>query len=133
MRTYVLAFGLGAAFILGGSCEPRIPVTVNADSAAHEAPPSEPADPDSAGRIADCPPSTADCDRDHDNGCEVSLVDDPKNCGACGHECAAEYAETGCMGGVCRVITCERGYCDSDDEPANGCEVAARPCPTPKQ
>ncbi len=113
-----------------GSCEPRIPVTVNADSAARESPPRE--GETEPGRITDCPPSTADCDRDASDGCEVSLVDDAQNCGVCGHACAAQNADTGCMGGTCRVIHCAPGYCDSDDDPANGCEVAARTCEQPK-
>jgi len=133
IHSWARLLGRGAVFLVGVSCEPRIPVTINADSAAHETPPREPEDPENAGRLADCAPSTADCDRDHGNGCEVSLVDDANNCGRCGHECAAANAETGCLGGVCRVIHCAPGFCDSDDDPANGCELAARPCPGPKQ
>jgi hypothetical protein len=125
---------LGVYFLFGlGSCGPSIPVTVNADSAANETPDPEPADPAAAGRLQDCSPGTADCDRDHGNGCEATLADDPKNCGVCGTDCSVPNTESGCMGGTCRVIGCSPGFCDEDGEAENGCEVAAKPCkPKPK-
>ena len=111
-----------------GNCEPRIPVTVSADSVANEPPEPEPPDPTAAGRLQDCSPGTADCDRDHSNGCEAVLADDPKNCGVCGTDCSFPNAESGCMGGTCRLIHCNPGFCDRDAESENGCEVAAKTC-----
>jgi len=111
-----------------GSCEPRIPVTVSADSVATETADPEAEDPAAAGRLKDCPPGTADCDRDATNGCEAVLVEDPKNCGVCGTDCSSPHTETGCLGGTCRVIHCAPGYCDDDHDPENGCETAESTC-----
>jgi hypothetical protein len=124
-----LVVGHMVCLILGlGSCEPRIPVTVSADSVAAESPDPEPDDPAAAGRLKDCAPGTADCDRDHSNGCEAVLADDPKNCGICGTQCDSPHTESGCMGGTCRVIHCAPGYCDDDGDSENGCEVAEKTC-----
>jgi hypothetical protein len=103
-------------------------VTVSADSVASETPDPQPGEPAAAGRLQDCAPGTADCDRDHGNGCEVTLADDPKNCGICGTDCSVPHAETGCLGGTCRFIHCAPGYCDNDGDDENGCEVAAKTC-----
>ena len=123
------SWALGLCLIFGlGKCAPHIPVTVNAESAASETPDRESADPEAAARIQDCAPGTADCDRDHSNGCEAILADDPKNCGVCGTDCTLSNTETGCMGGTCRVIHCAPGYCDADGDAENGCETAAKTC-----
>ena len=131
MAKNALSPWLGLYFIFGlGNCEPHIPVTVNAESAASETPDADtgPDDPAAAGRLKDCPPGTADCDRDHGNGCEATLADDPKNCGVCGTDCTIPNTDTGCMGGTCRVIHCSPGFCDEDGDAENGCETAAKTC-----
>jgi hypothetical protein len=45
--------------------------------------------------IAACAPGFDDCDRSVATGCEVDLMADPANCGACGRACFA------CVGGSC--------------------------------
>ena len=125
-----LALGVGLVFGLG-NCEQYVPVTVSPDSVASGSSGPESEDPESAGRLKDCSPGTADCDRNHANGCEAVLADDPKNCGVCGTDCSSPNAETGCLGGTCRVIHCAPGYCDEDGDSENGCETAAKTC-TPK-
>jgi len=80
------------------------------------------------GRLQNCSPGTADCDRNPDNNCEVVLADDAKNCGVCGVECAAPNADSACMGGTCRIISCAPGHCDRDGAPENGCETEAKTC-----
>lgn len=80
------------------------------------------------GRLRDCSPGTADCDRDPKNGCEAVLAADTDNCGICGVTCAAANAEPSCLGGTCRVISCKSGFCDTDGDPDNGCETAAKTC-----
>jgi hypothetical protein len=45
-----------------------------------------------------CNQKTGNCDKDDTNGCETSLGDDPKNCGACGHDCEGGA----CTDGVCQ-------------------------------
>jgi hypothetical protein len=45
-----------------------------------------------------CPGGRADCDGSAANGCEVDLMKDPANCGACHHACMdGEH----CRGGAC--------------------------------
>ncbi|HYP99942.1 MAG TPA: hypothetical protein VER96_14805 [Polyangiaceae bacterium] len=118
-------------FLVGwGSCASRVPVTTSADS------PEEPSclaydpapDPDAAGRLQNCAPGTADCDRNPSNDCEAVLADDPENCGVCGVQCSALNANTGCLGGTCRIISCTPGHCDTDKDPENGCETVAKTC-----
>ncbi|HEY4105252.1 MAG TPA: hypothetical protein VGM44_15250 [Polyangiaceae bacterium] len=129
MRAVRLLALQSSYFIFGlGSCEPRIPVTVNADSVANERTAPEPEDPADRGRLKDCPPGTADCDRNPNDGCESVLVEDAKNCGVCGDECSGAHAESGCLGGTCRIIQCSAGFCDDDGEVANGCEVEEKVC-----
>jgi hypothetical protein len=57
-----------------------------------------------------------------------SANSDPKNCGVCGTDCSVPNAETGCLGGTCRVIHCAPGYCDDDGNDENGCETKAKTC-----
>jgi hypothetical protein len=118
-----------AGLILGlGSCEPRFPVTVSQDSVASASPDPEADEPAIAGRLKDCAPGTADCDRDPSNGCEAVLADDPKNCGVCGTQCDAPHTEVGCLGGTCRIIQCSPGFCDDDGDHENGRETPAKIC-----
>jgi hypothetical protein len=126
---------LAMYFLLGlGGCAPQIPDTLSADDVAlSEAPdpadPADPADLAAAGRLRNCSPGTADCDRNPANDCEAVLADDPQNCGVCGRTCSAPNTDTGCLGGACRVIGCTTGYCDLDDDPENGCESSGKACP----
>jgi hypothetical protein len=115
-----------------GSCAARVPVTISADSAS-EAPDlehagGEPVDPDAVGRLQNCAPGTADCDRNPANDCEAVLADDAQNCGICGVQCGAPNADSGCLGGTCRIISCSPGYCDTDKDLENGCETPAKTC-----
>ncbi|HYQ44407.1 MAG TPA: hypothetical protein VER11_20630 [Polyangiaceae bacterium] len=118
-------------FLVGwGSCASRVPVTTSADSPTEGSDPEsvQPADPDAAGRLQNCAPGTADCDRDPSNDCEAVLADDARNCGVCGVQCDVPHANSGCLGGTCRVISCTPGFCDSDKDPENGCETPAKTC-----
>lgn len=60
--------------------------------------------------------------------CDVNLLDDPANCGACGHACPEEGALGGkyqCANGQC-VLTCTTTptrTADCDGVADNGCEV----------
>jgi hypothetical protein len=119
-------------FLLGlGSCAARVPVTISADGASL-APDPEPnadsADPAARGRLQNCAPGTADCDRNPANDCEAVLADDSQNCGVCGVECSAPNADSACLGGTCRIISCRPGHCDTDNDPENGCETPAKTC-----
>jgi hypothetical protein len=114
-------------FLVGwGSCASRVPVTTSADSPDESS--SGPYDPELATRLDNCPPGTADCDRNSSNECEAVLADDAQNCGVCGVQCNAPNATSGCLGGTCRIISCNPGHCDTDKEPENGCETPAKTC-----
>jgi len=65
--------------------------------------------------ILNCPAGTVNC-----NGSCVNLGSSFGNCGACGRSCAANQA---CSGGSC---TCQNGFSDCDQNPANGCEADLR-------
>jgi len=46
--------------------------------------------------IVTCQKDYDDCDQTDKNGCEVSLVDNPDNCGACDEQCVWQCAGTAC-------------------------------------
>ncbi len=48
-----------------------------------------------------CNSNFGNCDNADDNGCETQLFADPKNCGACGRDCAGG----GCTNGLCQPVT----------------------------
>jgi len=122
------------SFVMGlAGCAARVPVTVSADSPTEHpelasGASADPADPESAGRLQNCMPGTADCDRNPTNDCEAVLADDIKNCGVCGVQCDAPNADSACLGGTCRIISCHPGHCDTDKETENGCETPAKRC-----
>ena len=64
---------------------------------------------DSVCRFA-CKDGYADCDTEPGNGCEVAVMEDVENCGACGKACVSVNAsEVSCKFGVC-VPTCKDGF-----------------------
>lgn len=74
----------------------------------------------------------ADCNVAAGDGCEVDLLHDSSNCGACGNACMLPHvSEPGCSGGACNILECAAGYLDCDGNPRNGCEYAsdAGACP----
>jgi len=130
MRRALVATTLGyvAWLLFGlGSCAEHSPATVS----PHDVPRTESGEAAAEPKAEDlfddpsasCATGTANCDRDQKNGCEVSLTDDPENCGACGTDCAAFHATTGCVGGICRILHCESAFSDADADPKNGCEA----------
>lgn len=85
----------------------------------------------------DCqPPTTANCDKDPTNGCEVDLLK-PDNCSFCGNVCNLPHAISACEptpSGTpiarCIVKDCVAGWSDCDGNPANGCESSDKTDPT---
>jgi hypothetical protein len=55
------------------------------------------------------------------NANSPDLQIDPANCGACFHQCSTVNGTPSCVKGVCQ-ITCQPGFYDADQNPANGCE-----------
>ncbi len=84
---------------------------------------------DASPEAAACTPGTADCDHNPSNACETTLASDPKNCGACGHDCTAlpNVSGTGvtCDDGACVVpaSACTAGYAHCSSNPNDGCEA----------
>ncbi len=65
-----------------------------------------------------------DCDGAAENGCEIDVLSDNENCGACGLDCDVPHAkDVSCTDGVCVIQACEDGWgmCDADER--NGCET----------
>ncbi|MBK7579276.1 MAG: hypothetical protein IPI67_03635 [Myxococcales bacterium] len=86
----------------------------------------------------DCQPqTTANCDLDPTNGCEVDLIADVNNCSFCGKKCQLAHATAGCEPNPtgnpvarCFVKQCDAGWADCDGNPANGCESNASTDPS---
>lgn len=60
-----------------------------------------------------------DCDGVVDNG--FDKMNDPSNCGTCGHICTAPNATSICVEGECVISSCTPGYADLDEQEP-GCE-----------
>lgn len=73
-------------------------------------------------KVLSCEPGYADCDHVAANGCETPLGT-TTNCGACGQACDLAHSSESCVAGSCQVLTCEPGYANCDNSPANGCET----------
>jgi hypothetical protein len=69
-----------------------------------------------------CRGGFADCDGVRSNGCEVNLTSDIANCGSCRRYCSAPRAMSACVGGGCRVASCNSGWGDCNGSLADGCE-----------
>ncbi len=55
----------------------------------------------------ECATGQADCNRNENDGCEVNVDSDPRNCGGCGIVCDA-VAGQACVQGRCVVEPCDR-------------------------
>jgi hypothetical protein len=78
---------------------------------------------DSGGPDAGCPAGFAECDGVPGTVCEQSL-DDPQNCGACGHVCNAQNGTVTCEHQTCKVTACTGTFGDCDGNGDNGCEAS---------
>lgn len=78
----------------------------------------------SNGSVEICDKKDNDCNGVIDDPDKVDTSSDPKNCGACGINCAGKFpnAEPACQAGQCILGPCLTGYTDLDGNPANGCE-----------
>ena len=65
-----------------------------------------------------------DCNGNVADGCETSVLSDPKNCGGCGQVCAGvPHAKVACQSAACQVTMCDQGFADCDANGKNGCET----------
>ena len=70
-----------------------------------------------------CNPGFADCDAMPNDGCEVSINNNPNDCGGCAVVCPSRPNSTPTCNGTMCGITCNAGFLDCDANSANGCEV----------
>ncbi len=61
-----------------------------------------------------------DCDGVVDNG--FDLAGDVNHCGSCSNVCNLPHAGAMCMGGTCKVASCDMGYGDCNHLDSDGCE-----------
>lgn len=53
----------------------------------------------------------------------VDMAHNPNHCGGCGKVCSVDKATPACVGGLCQVTACAKGFANCDADPSNGCEV----------
>ncbi|MDF2692625.1 MAG: Tryptophan synthase alpha chain [Labilithrix sp.] len=58
--------------------------------------------------VRDCLAGYADCNSIGDDGCEVAIDSDPRNCGGCGIACDL-FAGQPCIRGQCATVPCNQG------------------------
>lgn len=68
---------------------------------------------------ASCPAGQVLCSN---NTC-VNEATDTNNCGACGHVCTTSNDTAACLSGACAIQSCNSGFKDCNNNPADGCEV----------
>ncbi len=66
--------------------------------------------------VSKCSEGRADCNKKGNDGCEIYLTDDPKNCSKCGFDCGNNSV---CNNGKC---DCEKGYANCNMDLNDGCE-----------
>ena len=75
--------------------------------------------------VAACSYGWENCDSSDKNGCEIEVVSDIKNCGACGMSCATvSRAQIACITGACVVQSCTMGFGNCNGIYNDGCEIA---------
>jgi len=73
--------------------------------------------------IGSCTGSWEDCNKVATDGCEVNTDTDVANCGICGTICTLPNATAACSAGICAIASCNSGFGDCNDAPADGCEA----------
>lgn len=64
--------------------------------------------------------------RDTDgDGCEVHVASDTANCGDCGSSCYFPQATSACVGGACRISSCQSGWANCNVDTSDGCETSS--------
>ncbi len=65
-----------------------------------------------------------DCNKDPNDGCEVTGTNDVKNCGGCGKVCPGGMNSSPvCTNGICSTIPCMAPFQECNGNPADGCEA----------
>jgi hypothetical protein len=72
----------------------------------------------------DCVSGFAVCGGNAANGCQINLLTDKANCGACGTTCGAlPNAVSTCTAGGCAIDSCSTGWHDCNHSMFDGCEA----------
>ena len=75
-------------------------------------------------QVVQCEGGYSNCNGLHPDGCEIHVSTDIDNCGACGNDCDLAHADAHtCVGGSCRVSTCDSGYANCNGTHGDGCET----------
>lgn len=70
-----------------------------------------------------CDADRKDCDDDPSNGCE-RRIGTLSDCSDCDIACALDHAVEACEYQSCRLVSCDSGWGDCDDNSATGCEAS---------
>ena len=76
-----------------------------------------------------CKANTQSCNGNYSDGCEVNIMTNLSNCGACNHNCIftdSHILSATCDAGTCVISKCASGYADCDGVPSNGCEASLK-------
>ncbi|AKU93660.1 Tryptophan synthase alpha chain [Labilithrix luteola] len=97
----------------GGRCVDTLSHPDNCGSCGHVCPGGSSLDSHSGYRTCvqgrcsfECSASRADCDLRLENGCEVDILVDPRNCGGCGVRCDIDGGQP-CIDGHCLMKPCD--------------------------
>jgi len=72
--------------------------------------------------LGTCGNGYGNCDNNNANGCEQQL-NTLTHCTACNTACTLPNATSTCSSGACAISSCNTGYGNCDNNPANGCET----------
>lgn len=110
----------------GDGCETQLTTTANCGQCGLSCGPYPHASATcQVGRCAlgGCDPGWLDCDGKVWNGCEVD-AHTAENCGACKQACWLPNATESCSTGSCKLVECDPGHDNCDNQLANGCEAS---------
>ncbi|MBI3785887.1 MAG: DUF1566 domain-containing protein [Deltaproteobacteria bacterium] len=74
--------------------------------------------------VASCNAGFGDCNNNASDGCETATNSDPNNCGSCANVCSTANGTSSCIFGGCHVASCNAGFGDCNNDPADGCETS---------
>jgi len=67
-------------------------------------------------------------DNDCDSEIDEMTANDPSNCHECGYVCDLSHVDVhSCVNSMCGIVTCDPGWTDLNDDPADGCELNCIP------
>ncbi len=73
--------------------------------------------------VQSCSNGFSDCNMTASDGCEANLNSDVLHCGSCAGACNLPNAVPGCVGGTCKIQSCNGTFHDCDNVASNGCEA----------